>query len=159
MRHLKRGRKLNRSSAHRIALFRNLACRLFAHERIITTVPKAKELRPFAEKLITLARRGAANLEAASKASGEEARAEKAKALHVRRLLMARLGGRKVVIVKDDEIDVVNKLLNEIGPRFHDRPGGYLRIIKRTERRLGDAAPTAYIELLPRSETTPTEKK
>jgi large subunit ribosomal protein L17 len=122
MRHLKAGRKLGRNASHRLALMRNLARALFEHERIITTVEKAKEVRPFVEKLITLAKKGD---------------------LHARRLALARLPDR----------DTVAKLFKEIGPRFEDRPGGYTRIIKRHERRLGDAGKTAFLELLKAGET------
>jgi len=122
MRHLKAGRKLGRNASHRHALFRNLARALFEHGRIITTVEKAKAVRPFAEKLITLAKKGT---------------------LHARRLAIARLHDK----------DMVKKLFDEIGPRFADRPGGYTRIIKRTERRLGDAGRTAFLELLKEGET------
>jgi len=122
MRHLKAGRKLGRNAAHRLALKRNLAKALFEHGRIITTVEKAKEVRPFVEKLITLAKRGD---------------------LHARRLALMRLPDR----------DVVAKLFKEIGPRFEDRPGGYTRVIKRHERRLGDAGRTAFLELLKAGET------
>jgi large subunit ribosomal protein L17 len=101
---------------------RNLARALFEHGRIITTVAKAKEVRPFAEKLITLAKKGT---------------------LHARRLALARLPDRATVA----------KLFSEIAPRFEDRPGGYTRIIKRHERRLGDAGPTAILELLKAGET------
>ena len=125
MRHLRSGRKLNRSASHRRALMRNLTCALVEHERIITTVAKAKEVRPFAEKLITLAKRGT---------------------LHARRLVLARLGNQK---------DAVKKLFAEIGPRYKDRPGGYTRIIKRPQNRLGDGGPTAFIELIPEGETKP----
>ena len=117
MRHLKAGRKLNRNASHRAALLRNLARALFEHGRIITTVAKAKETRPFVEKLITLAKKGT---------------------LHARRLAIARLHDKESVA----------KLFKEIGPRFADRPGGYTRIIRRAERRLGDAGETAYLELL-----------
>ena len=117
MRHLKAGRKLNRNASHRAALMRNLSCALIEHERIITTLAKAKALRPFIEKLITLARKGT---------------------LHARRLAVARLHNK----------DAVAKLFKEIAPRFADRPGGYTRVIRRQERRLGDAGLTAYIELL-----------
>src|SRR6516165_2724306 len=130
MRHLKAGRKLGRNASHRRALMRNLALALFRHERIITTVEKAKELRPFVEKLITLAKQGT---------------------LHARRLVIARLGPTaKTELDPDaDETEtLIQKLFKEIGPRFADRPGGYTRIIKRPERRLGDAGRTAYIELL-----------
>jgi large subunit ribosomal protein L17 len=123
---------------------RNLACALIAHERIITTVPKAKELRPFVERLITLAKRNS---------------------VHSRRLVIARLGGKKDVPLPEDEngkeqdpVRVVAKLFDDLAPRYQDRPGGYTRIIKRHERRLGDAGPTAYIELLREGETK-AEKK
>src|SRR5437879_2622624 len=122
MRHLRAGRKLGRNASHRLALKRNLARALFEHERIITTVEKAKEVRPFVEKLITLAKKGT---------------------LHHRRLALARLPDRAIIAL----------LFNEIGPRFQDRPGGYTRIIKRHERRLGDAGRTAFLELLKAGET------
>src|SRR5262249_2333097 len=122
MRHLKAGRKLGRNASHRLALKRNLARALFEHERIITTLEKAKEVRPFVEKLITLAKKGT---------------------LHHRRQALARLPDR----------DIVAKLFREIGPRFQDRPGGYTRIIKRHERRLGDGGRTAFLELLKEGET------
>jgi large subunit ribosomal protein L17 len=116
---------------------RNLAMALFRHERIITTVAKAKEARPFVEKLITLAKKGT---------------------LHARRLALARLGPPANAEVKpgdEDDADhrkILNKLFSEIGPRFADRPGGYTRIIKRHERRLGDAGHTAFLELLKEGE-------
>ena len=81
-------------------------------------------------------------------------RQARVRALHYRRLLMQRLGGKKLIVVKSDEINVIDKLLNEIGPRFRDWPGGYTRILKQTERRLGDAAPTAIIELLSASDAS-----
>src|SRR5947199_4138885 len=123
MRHLKAGRKLGRNASHRLALFRNLTRALFEHGRIITTVEKAKEVRPFVEKLITIAKRGLANPE---------------KALHARRLCLERLHDK----------DTIKKLFTDIAPRYGDRPGGYTRVIKRHERRLGDAGPTAFLELL-----------
>jgi large subunit ribosomal protein L17 len=122
MRHLKAGRKLGRNASHRLALMRNLTRALFEHERIVTTVEKAKEARRFAEKLITLAKRGS---------------------LHARRLALQRLPDR----------DVIAKLFDDIAPRFHDRPGGYTRVIKRHERRLGDGGRTAFLELLKEGET------
>jgi len=118
MRHLKAGRKLNRNSAHREAMFRNMAGSLFRHELIKTTLPKAKELRRVAEPLITLA---------------------KEDSVHHRRLAFARL--------RDKE--VVGKLFTELGPRYTERPGGYLRILK-CGFRAGDAAPMAYVELVDR---------
>jgi len=118
MRHLKSGRKLNRNSSHRKAMFRNMASSLIEHEIIKTTVPKAKELRRVAEPLITLAK--------------EDSVAH-------RRLAFNRLRDR----------DVVTKLFNELGPRYVERPGGYLRILK-CGYRAGDKAPMAYVELVDR---------
>jgi large subunit ribosomal protein L17 len=128
MRHLKAGRKLGRNASHRLALMRNLARALFEHERIITTVEKAKEARRFAEKLITLAKKGT---------------------LHARRLALMRLPDREAVA----------KLFDEIAPRFKDRPGGYTRVIKRHERRLGDGGRTAFLELLKEGETKVQTRK
>jgi large subunit ribosomal protein L17 len=145
MRHRIAGRKLNRNASHRLALMRNLSMALIRHERIITTVEKAKELRPFVERLITLAKRGT---------------------LHARRLVLARLGPPSKAEVKPDgdpeKADtrhVIVKLFKEIAPRFADRPGGYTRIIKRHERRLGDAGKTAFIELLKEGETKPKKTR
>jgi large subunit ribosomal protein L17 len=118
MRHHKSGRKLNRNSSHRKAMFKNMAASLFRHEIIKTTLPKAKELRRTAEPLITLAKTdGVAN----------------------RRLAFARLRER----------EIVTKLFNELGPRYSERPGGYIRILK-CGFRPGDKAPMAYVELVDR---------
>lgn len=118
MRHMKSGRKLNRTSSHRTAMFRNMANSLFEHELIKTTLPKAKELRRVAEPLITLAKvDGVAN----------------------RRLAFSRLRDKVAV----------GKLFTEIGPRYRERPGGYLRILKCGFRN-GDCAPMAYVELVDR---------
>lgn len=154
MRHLIKGRQLNRTPTHLLAMKRNQVCSLFAYERIITTVAKAKELKVFAEKLITLAKKASAAVDSAGKAGDKtpEFKAAKARALQIRRRLMAEIGGKRRVIVKDNEVNIVDKLINDLGPRFQTRPGGYTRIMKRTERRLGDAAPTAFIELLSASE-------
>jgi large subunit ribosomal protein L17 len=123
-------------------MFRNMAMALFRHERIITTVEKAKEMRPFAERLITIAKKGD---------------------LHARRRIIALLGSTSDAEVRpidpDDPKDegdlrtIVEKLFAEIAPRFMDRPGGYTRVIKRHERRLGDAGQTAFLELLKAGET------
>ena len=121
MRHRKTGRQLNRNSSHRKAMFSNMTTSLFMHELIKTTLPKAKELRGFAEPLITL--------------SKEDSVAK-------RRLAFARLRDR----------DIVTKLFNELGPRYQDRPGGYVRIIK-CGFRAGDSAPMAYVELVDRPES------
>ena len=121
MRHQKSGRKLNRTSSHREAMFKNMAASLFQHELIRTTLPKAKELRRIAEPLITLAKvDGVAN----------------------RRLAFARLRDKQAV----------GKLFVELGPRFRERKGGYLRILK-CGFRAGDNAPMAYVELLDRPAT------
>ncbi|MEX0383766.1 UNVERIFIED_CONTAM: 50S ribosomal protein L17 [Spiribacter pallidus] len=118
MRHRKSGRKLNRNSAHRQAMFRNMSASLIEHEAIRTTLPKAKELRRVAEPLITLGRKDTvAN----------------------RRLAFARL--------RDKE--AVSKLFDELGPRYQERPGGYLRILKAGFR-AGDNAPMAFVELVDR---------
>ena len=109
-------RKLGRVSEHRLALLRNQATALLRHERIETTVPKAKELRPFVERLITLAKRGVAAGEAP-------------KTLHARRLV-----SRDV-----QDLAVVAKLFDELAPRFAERPGGYTRILRLGYRR-GDSA-------------------
>ncbi len=142
MRHLNAGKKLSRNASHRRALYRNLALALFRHERIITTVAKAKAVRPFVEKLITLAKKNT---------------------LHARRLVISRLGtaSKAEVDPQDEDNDqiVLTKLFKEIGPRFATRPGGYTRIVKRHERRLGDAGPTAFLELLKEGETKVQKKR
>ena len=164
MRHRKRGRHLNRNAAHRRSLFRNLSRALITHESIVTTLPKAKELRPFVEKLITLAKK--ANAAVAAAAGKDEAEQKKAKlqALHYRRMAMAQLGPTHGTAIwnKDEEVvedplntstkksadTVLKKLFRELGPRYADRPGGYTRIMKQHYRRLGDAGSTAVVELL-----------
>lgn len=149
MRHRLRGRQLSRTTSHRIALFRNLSRALITHERIITTVPKAKELRPFVERLITLARKAAM--------ADDGTKEGKVKAVHYRRLAASKLGpmhGTGVyekdgTPVESKELNtVLKKLFNDLGKRFKDRPGGYTRILKRMQRRLGDAGETAIIELV-----------
>jgi len=118
MRHRKSGRKFNINSSHRKALFSNMVSSLFKHELIKTTLPKAKELRSYAEPLITLS---------------------KDDSVAKRRLAFSRLRDR----------DVVTKLFNELGPRYKNRAGGYLRIMK-CGFRPGDDAPMAYVELVDR---------
>lgn len=145
MRHQKRGRKLGRNSSHRTSMKRNMLLALFSHERITTTTPKAKELRPYVERLITLAKRGIATN-------------DKVKSLHARRLVMARLGPVAKVEIIDAAGNgtgqtLISKLFDVIAPRFMGRPGGYTRIMKLTKRRLGDAGETAMIELLKEGET------
>ena len=119
MRHRKSGRKLNRNSSHRKAMFKNMACSLFEHELIKTTLPKAKELRRVVEPLITRA---------------------KVDSVANRRLAFSRL--------RDDA--VVAKLFTEIGPRYEQRNGGYMRILKAGYR-VGDKAPMAWVELVDRT--------
>ena len=125
MRHNVAHRKLGRVTEHRLALLRNQAIALLRHERIETTMPKAKELRPFVERLITVAVRGVAAGDAG------------AKTLHARRMVLADLPDKAVV----------GKLFETIAPRFADRPGGYTRILRVGFRR-GDAAEVAQIELV-----------
>jgi large subunit ribosomal protein L17 len=125
MRHNLAYRKLGRVSEHRTALLRNQAMALIRHERIETTMPKAKELRPFVERLITIAKRGVA--------SG----AANGKSLHARRLVLAELPDK----------EVVGKLFESIAPRYAERPGGYTRILRVGFRR-GDSAEVAQVELV-----------
>lgn len=125
MRHRVGHRKLGRLTDHRLSMLRNQAEALLTHEHITTTLPKAKELRPFVEKLITVAKRGV------------KANDPKGKTLAAKRLV-----GRDLV-----NDDVVTKLFGELAPRFMERPGGYTRILKLGPRR-GDGAETALVELV-----------
>ena len=134
MRHNVAHRKLGRVTEHRLALLRNQAIALLRHEKIETTMPKAKELRPFVERLITIARRGVA----AGEAGG--------KTLHARRLVLAEL----------PDTEVVSKLFETLAPRFAERPGGYTRILRVGFRR-GDSAEVAHVELVG-SEYNPAAK-
>ncbi len=162
MNHRRKGRKLNRNASHRLALFRNLTRSLITHERIRTTTPKAKELRPFIEKLITLAKKAALLTEQAASTSDEAAKkALLAQALHLRRQAMAKLGPMHGTGIYDKKSNleedrttntVLKKLFNVIGPRFKDRNGGYTRVLKLAIRRLGDAGEQAIIELLQEGE-------
>jgi large subunit ribosomal protein L17 len=139
MRHKVAHRKLGRVTEHRISLLRNQATSLLRHERIETTVPKAKELRPFVERIITIAKRGLA--------AGDG----NVKLLTARRLVLVDIQDRRVV----------GKLFDEIAPRFATRPGGYTRLLKLGYRR-GDSAEVAQIELVgseydPNAETGKTD--
>jgi len=125
MRHRESGRKLNRNSSHRKAMFRNMVASLIEHEIIKTTLPKAKELRRIAEPLITMA---------------------KTDNVAKRRLAFSRLRDR----------NIVTKLFNELGPRYKERPGGYLRILK-CGFRTGDKAKMAIVELVGRPELSDNE--
>ncbi|MBX3365226.1 MAG: 50S ribosomal protein L17 [Phycisphaeraceae bacterium] len=168
MRHRKAGYKLNRTSAHRQAMLRNLAASVFEHGQIVTTVPKAKAVQPFVERIITKAKRGD---------------------LHARRQVIAMLGRDRLGFdwlflpknATDQEKEHVDKLrsraaaffdlpeskevernrygelrkapklvkhiFENVAPRFSDRPGGYTRIVKLEYRRLGDKAPTCVLQL------------
>jgi len=118
MRHRKSGRKFSRTSAHRKAMFKNMAVSLFEHELIKTTLPKAKELRSYAEPLITLAKEDS-------------------------------VANRRLAFARTRSKEAVGKLFNELGPRYANRPGGYVRIMK-CGFRAGDNAPMAYVELVDR---------
>jgi large subunit ribosomal protein L17 len=153
MRHRKAGRHLNRNAAHRRSLFRNLSRALITHEKIVTTLPKAKELRPFVERLITLAKKANAVVTAAAGKGEAEEKKARIQALHYRRQAMSLLGpthGTEIWDKSDNSNGdtVLKKLFREIGPRYADRPGGYTRVLKQHYRRLGDAGATAVIELL-----------
>ena len=118
MRHGKSGRKLNRTASHRKAMFANMAASLIEHEQIVTTLPKAKELRPIVEKLVTLGKRGD---------------------LHARRQVIS--------AIRNDRM--AKRLFDSIAPRYADRHGGYVRIMKAGFR-YGDNAPMAVIEFVDR---------
>jgi large subunit ribosomal protein L17 len=130
MRHRVAHRKLGRVTEHRIAMLRNQATALLRHEHLTTTVPRAKELRPFVERLITIAKRGVASQREASQAGNGH-------------LLTA----RRVVMQDLQDRDVVRKLFDTIAPRFVDRPGGYTRLLRLGYRR-GDSAEVAQVELV-----------
>lgn len=129
MRHCISGRQLSRNTAHRRSLRRNMAASLFEHGAIRTTEAKAKELRRFAERLITLARRGT---------------------LHARRRVIAMLRDRDIVNEEGERADktVVQKLFDEIAPRYQNRPGGYTRIVRLAERRIGDGGVQVLLQLV-----------
>lgn len=120
MRHGLAHRKLNRTSEHRKAMFANMASSLIEHEQIVTTLPKAKDLRPIVEKLVTLAKKGD-------------------------------LASRRRAISKLRNQDMAKKLFDVLGPRYEDRAGGYVRIMKAGFRH-GDNAPMAVIEFVDRDE-------
>ena len=118
MRHGNAHRKLGRTSAHRTAMFANMAASLIKHEQITTTLPKARELRPFVEKMVTLAKKGG-------------------------------LANRRLAISRVRDVEQVGKLFEVLGPRYADRNGGYIRIMKAGFRH-GDNAPMAVIEFVDR---------
>ena len=142
MRHRVAGRQLSRNSSHRRALRRNMAQSLIEHETISTTIQKAKEVKPFVEKLITLAKKGK---------------------LQHRRRAISLLGNRRMVAIEDGEPvqkgSVVGKLFSELGPRYLDRPGGYSRIVRLSLRRLGDNGELVLLQLLGKDEPAKKERK
>ena len=118
MRHRIAHRKLNKTASHRKAMFANMSSSLIEHEQIVTTLPKAKELKPFMDKLITLAKKGD-------------------------------LGSRRLAIARTRNVEMSKKLFDVLGPRYAERPGGYVRVLKAGFR-YGDNAPMAVIELVDR---------
>lgn len=153
MRHLKAGRKFDRSPSSRRAMFRNLAANLILHERIETTDAKAKELRRVAERLITRATRLG---KVAYTRPTELTPAEKAQRLHATRLVgsfVGRFGTRTLPGGEYLKVDLVEKLFTDLAKRFEGRPGGYTRVIKLGPRR-GDGAQMAIIEFVVRNDTS-----
>ncbi len=150
MRHLKAHRKLGRTTEHRISMLRNLATSLInsREDRIVTTLPKAKELRPFVEKVITLSRRAASLEGDTSEVGGLHLRRQAAAFFHAgnyRRATSSRRG--QTPPPRTAGVAAIRRLFDELGERFKDRPGGYTRIIKMG-RRTGDGAELAIIELV-----------
>ena len=141
MRHQVAGRTLGRKTNHRIAMWRNMAVSLFAHGQITTTLPKARSVKPFVEKLITAAKKGD---------------------LASRRRIISQLGGDKFVVrgAEDDNVErnkfgelqkaprISKVLFDEIAPRYADRSGGYTRIIKLAKHRIGDGADLCVLQLV-----------
>jgi large subunit ribosomal protein L17 len=142
MRHRVAGRRLSRTSQHRLAMRRNLVTHLFQHETISTTIEKAKEVKAFAEKLITLAKKGT---------------------LSARRRAIALLGNRDIIDYEDGKAvkkgTIVGKLFSDIGPRYLERPGGYTRIIRLSLRRLGDNGQLVLLQLVGKEESSKKETK
>ncbi len=142
MRHRVAGRRLGRTKEHRLAMRRNMVASLFQHETISTTKEKAKEVKPFAEKLITLARKGT---------------------LSARRQAIAMLGNRDIIDHESGQAvrkgTVIGKLFSELGPRYLDRPGGYTRIIRLSLRRLGDNGELVLLQLLGVDEPAKGQRK
>jgi large subunit ribosomal protein L17 len=131
MRHRVVGRRLSVTPSHRLAILRNLSQSLIEHGEIKTTLPKAKELVRFIEPLITQAKKGT---------------------LHARRLVISRLNDRLMADAADPEMladdTVVQKLFKDIGPHFKDRNGGYTRIVKTSQWRIGDAGDIVIVQLV-----------
>jgi large subunit ribosomal protein L17 len=142
MRHRIAGRQLGRTAEHRLAMRRNLVASLIQHETISTTPEKAKEVNSFAEKLVTLAKKGT---------------------LSARRRAIMLLGNRNIVADEDGEAvskgTVIGKLFSELGPRYFDRPGGYTRIIRLSLRRLGDNSRLVLLQFVGKDEGTKKQSK
>jgi large subunit ribosomal protein L17 len=137
MRHRVAGRRLGRTGEHRLAMRRNLVASLVQHETISTTPEKAKEVKAFAEKLITLAKKGT---------------------LSARRRAIALLGNRDIIAYEDGKAvkkgTIIGKLFSELGPRYLDRPGGYTRIICLSLRRLGDNSQLVLLQFVGEDKST-----
>jgi len=142
MRHRIAGRKLNRTNSHRAAMRRNLVASLFEHETVSTTLEKAKEVKPFAERLITLAKKGT---------------------LAARRQAIALLGNRDIIEEEDGILvkkgTIVGKLFSEIAPRYLERPGGYTRIVRLALHRLGDGGSLVLLQLVGEDEKPKKKSK
>ena len=142
MRHRVAGRHLSRTSEHRLALRRNLVSSLIQHETVSTTLEKAKEVKPFAEKMITLAKKGT---------------------LAARRRAISMLGNKDLIALEDGVAvkkgTIIGKLFSELGPRYLDRPGGYTRIIHLSLRRLGDNGRLVLLQFVGKDETSKKKTK
>jgi large subunit ribosomal protein L17 len=142
MRHRVAGRELSRTSEHRLAMRRNLIASLIEHETISTTLVKAKEVKSFAEKLITLAKKGT---------------------LAARRRAISMLGDRAIIEYEDNNPvkkgTIIGKLFSELGPRYLDRQGGYTRIIRLSKTRLGDNGQLALLQLVGQESSKKEEAK
>jgi len=165
MRHLKAHRKLGRTSEHRHSMLRNLATSLInsREERIVTTLPKAKELRPFVERAITLSRRARTFSDDGADAQALHLRRQAAGFFHAGNTTVSETTGKRGQLRPERTAGVaaLRRLFNELGDRYKDRPGGYTRILKLGHRD-GDRAELAIIELVgnPREvEALEAEKK
>ena len=142
MRHRVAGRRLSRTGEHRLAMRRNLVASLIQHETVSTTIEKAKEVKAFAEKLITLAKKGT---------------------LSARRRAIALLGNRVIYDYEDGKAvkkgTIIGKLFSELGPRYLDRPGGYTRIIRLSLRRVGDNGQLVLLQLVGKDESLKREPR
>jgi large subunit ribosomal protein L17 len=142
MRHRIAGRQLNRTAEHRLAMRRNLVASLIQHETISTTPEKAKEVKAFAEKLVTLAKKGT---------------------LSARRRAIMLLGNRDIIDFEDGKPvrkgTIIGKLFSDLGPRYLDRPGGYTRIIRLSQRRLGDNGRLVLLQFVGKDESTKKQTK